>query len=76
MMAFETFADFLAMGRHAPYVWSAYGLTFAIVLWNVAQPWRQRRRLLREQAALLRREGRGGRDAGAAPVRDESNSHT
>jgi heme exporter protein D len=61
MMAFESFADFLAMGRHAPYVWSAYGLTSAIVLWNVLQPWRTRRQLLREQAAQLRREARDAR---------------
>jgi heme exporter protein D len=62
MMAFESFADFLAMGRHAPYVWSAYGLTFAIVLWNVLQPWQTRRQLLREQAAQLRRDARSARE--------------
>lgn len=73
-MAFESFADFLAMGKHGPYVWSAYGLTFAIVLWNIVQPWRQRRRLLREQAALLRREQRDARSA--ASVRDDANPET
>lgn len=60
-MAFDSFADFLAMGRHAPYVWSAYGVTFLIVAWNVLQPWQQRRRLLREQAALQKREAREGK---------------
>lgn len=55
-MAFESFADFLAMGRHGPYVWSAYGVCFLIVLWNVLQPLLVRRRLLREQAARRRRE--------------------
>lgn len=59
-MAFESFADFLAMGRHGLYVWMAYGVTFAIIVWNVLQPVLQRRRLLREQSALLRREGRLG----------------
>lgn len=54
-MAFESFADFLAMGRHAPYVWSAYGVCLAVVVWNVLQPLLQRRRLIREQAAALRR---------------------
>ncbi|WP_134629292.1 heme exporter protein CcmD, partial [Pseudomonas aeruginosa] len=24
-MSFESFGDFLAMGHHGPYVWSAYG---------------------------------------------------
>jgi heme exporter protein D len=67
MMAFETFAEFLAMGRHGSYVWSAYGITFAIVAWNVLQPWLQRRRLMREQAALLRREQRAAtRDGDSA----------
>lgn len=55
-MAFESFADFLAMGRHGPYVWAAYGLTLAIVAWNVLQPLRQRKKLLAEQAAAQRRE--------------------
>lgn len=58
-MAFESFADFLAMGQHGLYVWLAYGVTFAIIVWNALQPMLQRRRLLREQAALLRRETRG-----------------
>ena len=69
-MYFYSVADFLAMGHHGPYVWSAWGLTLAIVAWNILQPWRMRRRLLREQAALLRREQaaprgatRAGRDA-------------
>lgn len=55
-MAFESLTDFLAMGRHAPYVWSAYGVFAFIVFWNTLQPWRQRRALIREQAAALRRE--------------------
>lgn len=25
-MAFETFSDFLAMGRHGVYVWSCFGI--------------------------------------------------
>lgn len=69
-MYFDSLADFLAMGHHAPYVWSAYGVTFAIVVWNVLQPWRLRRRLLREQAALLRREQGGARAAAASAARE------
>jgi heme exporter protein D len=55
-MAFESFADFLAMGNHGVYVWSAYGVFFFIILWNTLQPVLQYRRLLREQRAALRRE--------------------
>jgi heme exporter protein D len=58
-MAFDSFSDFLAMGRHGFYVWSAYGVTFAIVGWNAVQPVLQRRRLLREQLALHKRASRG-----------------
>lgn len=60
-MAFESFADFLAMGRHGLYVWMAYGVTFAIIVWNALQPVLQRRRLLREQSALIKRETREGK---------------
>lgn len=70
-MYFDSFAAFLAMGHHGPYVWSAWGLTAAIVLWNVVQPWRQRRRLLREQAALLRRE-QGAARAAPSPATDDA----
>lgn len=70
-MYFDSFADFLAMGHHGPYVWSAWGLTFAIVLWNILQPWHTRRRLLREQAALLRRgQGATPRQPVAPEARD------
>jgi heme exporter protein D len=60
-MAFDSFAEFLAMGRHGPYVWSAYGLSFAIILWNVVQPWLTRRRWLKEQSAQLKRDARESR---------------
>ncbi|HET8730331.1 MAG TPA: heme exporter protein CcmD [Moraxellaceae bacterium] len=65
-MYFDSLADFLAMGKHAPYVWSAYGVTFAVVLWNVLQPWRTRRQLIQEQAAQLRREKKGATPRGGA----------
>ncbi|HCT41677.1 MAG: heme exporter protein CcmD [Moraxellaceae bacterium] len=57
-MAFESFADFLAMGTHGPYVWAAYGLSIAIIVWNVLQPLLLRRRWLREQSAQLKRDAR------------------
>ena len=30
--AFDSFAEFLAMGDHGFYVWLAYGITFAVLL--------------------------------------------
>ena len=41
-----TVADFLAMGGYAPYVWSAFGVTFLVVVGNVIaarRRWRQTR---------------------------------
>ena len=29
---FETFADFIAMNGHGPFVWAAYGITFAALI--------------------------------------------
>lgn len=55
-MSFASFSDFLSMGHHGPYVWSAYGLCLAILLLNVILPVQARRRFMREQARQVRRE--------------------
>lgn len=55
-MTFDSFSDFLAMGHHALYVWSAYGACLLAVLWNLGVPILARRRQLQEEARRLRRE--------------------
>jgi heme exporter protein D len=55
-MNFESFSAFLAMGGHGPYVWSCYGLTLAVLLFNGLAPGRRQRRFLREQGARQRRQ--------------------
>lgn len=55
-MNFESFSAFLAMGGHGPYVWSCYGLTLAVLLFNGLAPGRRQRRFLREQRARQRRQ--------------------
>ncbi len=55
-MYFESFADFIAMGKHGVYVWSAYGITLAVLALNVALPILARKRYLHEEARRLRRE--------------------
>lgn len=45
-MYFDTFADFIAMGTHGPYVWSAYGLTILVVVLNFMAIARQRKNTL------------------------------
>ncbi|WP_320821007.1 heme exporter protein CcmD [Thalassolituus sp.] len=55
-MEFNSFAEFIAMGKHGLYVWLSYGITAVIVAVNVVQPILRRRRLMKEQAQRLRRE--------------------
>ncbi|MGE8501897.1 MAG: heme exporter protein CcmD [Pseudomonas sp.] len=55
-MSFSSFAEFLAMGTHGAYVWSAYGISLAILALNVALPILARRRYLQDEARRLRRE--------------------
>nr|VFK41268.1 MAG: heme exporter protein D [Candidatus Kentron sp. SD]VFK46994.1 MAG: heme exporter protein D [Candidatus Kentron sp. SD]VFK79948.1 MAG: heme exporter protein D [Candidatus Kentron sp. SD] len=47
--------EFLHMGGYAPYVWSAYGLAFVVLLVNLIQPMLRQRRIERE---LIRGMGR------------------
>lgn len=56
MMAFASIADFLAMGGHAGYVWSAYGLCLAILVLNVMLPKLARRRYIKDLTRRRRRE--------------------
>jgi heme exporter protein D len=43
---FHSLGEFLAMGGHGPYVWSAYGVAALVLVWLVVAP-------LRRCAALL-----------------------
>lgn len=55
-MAFESLAALLAMGGHAPYVWSAWGLTAALLVGSAWHAHAERRRLLRDLRRRNRRE--------------------
>lgn len=56
MFRFESLQDFLQMSGHGPYVWSAYVISIAVMLWLVISPLRRRRRLLADVERQLRRE--------------------
>jgi heme exporter protein D len=56
MIAFASFADFLAMGGHGAYVCSGYGLSLVLLALNVALPLLARRRYLNDLARSRRRE--------------------
>ncbi|MDD1965732.1 heme exporter protein CcmD [Pseudomonas putida] len=55
-MSFETFGDFLAMGKHGLFVWTAYGICLMVLAINVASPLLARWRYLQQEARRLRRE--------------------
>lgn len=55
-MEFETFADFIAMGKHGPYVWSAYGITLVVIVANILAPIVRRKGLVEEIKRKAKRE--------------------
>lgn len=55
-MSFESFAEFLRMGQHGAYVWSAYGIAMLALIVNVIVPLSARRRYLQDEARRQRRE--------------------
>lgn len=55
-MNFASFADFLAMGNHGAYVWSAYGICLAVLVLNVLLPLQAKRGYLQDEARRMRRE--------------------
>ncbi|GAA0574357.1 heme exporter protein CcmD [Halomonas salifodinae] len=61
-MAFDSFQDFLAMGGHAPYVWTAWALTAVLLVGSVLYARAERRQLLRELKRRARRERRAARE--------------
>ena len=55
-MSFDSFSDFLAMGKHGVFVWSAYGVCLIVLGVNIASPLLARKRYLQQEARRLRRE--------------------
>ena len=55
-MSFASFEDFLSMGQHGLYVWSAFGITLLVLLLNLWWPARAFRRYVQDEARRLRRE--------------------
>ncbi|GAB4197625.1 MAG: hypothetical protein Tsb002_31920 [Wenzhouxiangellaceae bacterium] len=43
-------------GHHAVYIWSAYGLSLAILSWTALKPWLRERRLRRQLRDRLRHQ--------------------
>ncbi len=51
---FDTFADFMQMAGHGPYVWACYSITALALAYLAITPWLKRRTLF----AQLARQGR------------------
>ena len=54
-MAFDTLNDFFAMGGHAVYVWTSWGLTLALLVGLVVHAFQERRQLMRQLLRQARR---------------------
>ncbi|WP_299686142.1 heme exporter protein CcmD [uncultured Vibrio sp.] len=57
-MYFESLSDFFAMGGYAPYVWSAFGITFLAMLVLLVVSVRRGKQLLNEVQAKIDRQAR------------------
>ena len=55
-MAFSSFAAFVAMGGHGPYVWAAWGVTALLMIACVWHARVERRLLIHTLARRARRE--------------------
>ncbi|MCL7930224.1 heme exporter protein CcmD [Halomonas llamarensis] len=66
-MAFNSFAEFIAMGGHAPYVWSSWGLTLFLLVVLVWHARFERRQLINSLKRRERRE-RARKQQNAAPA--------
>lgn len=55
-MAFSSLNDFLAMGGHGPYVWSAWAMALTLLLGSVWHARHERRQLIRQLQRRSRRE--------------------
>lgn len=63
MLAFDSLADFIAMGRHGVFVWSAYAVAVLVVLYNQISPRLMQRQLVAEHQRRQRRERQAAESA-------------
>ena len=55
-MFFDSFTDFIEMGGHGRYVWMAYSIAMAVVLFNLISPLLRKKQFFAEQKRRLKRE--------------------
>lgn len=54
-MAFESFADFLAMGKHGFFVWTAYGISAVLIVASMVLALREQGKVRQTLARQQRR---------------------
>ena len=57
-MQFETFSDFIAMGKYGFYVWLAYGVTALLLTLLVVSSLRKNKAVIKQIAARQKRENK------------------
>lgn len=55
-MFFESFSELIAMDGHGGYVWFCYGVASCVITSLIVQPLQSKRRFLKQQAAILKRQ--------------------
>jgi len=55
-MAFDSVSEFLAMGRHGPYVWSSFGIAVVCFVAFAIEDRLSRRRAIKKIQQAVRRE--------------------
>lgn len=56
MFQFESINDFIQMGGHGYYVWSAYLISLSVLIWLVVSPLQRKRKFMQEMIRQQRRE--------------------
>ncbi len=53
---FETFSEFIQMGKHGLYVWLSYGISLLVIVYNIVADYIERQQFFREAKRRLKRE--------------------
>lgn len=56
MFQFENIQEFIQMGGHGPYVWSAYVISLSVLIWLIINPIRRKTKLLKDIARQQQRD--------------------
>ncbi len=70
-MYFDNWSEFLTMGGHGLYVWSAYAIALVVLVYNLLAPFLTRRRVL----AQIRRQQRLANNQKTCTQKTTKNSH-